>query len=186
MDAPDFLAVVDVDPRSDTYSQVVHCMPLPYKGDELHHYGWQGWPFPVPALVTDQLISMDDRFLYCSLWLHGEVRQYDITDPARPRLAGRVLLPGVVRQMALNGRELSGGPQMLQLSLDGRRLYVTSSLLSSWDNPFFPGHRSWMLKIDIAPDGRMKLDPGFYVDFAPARAHEVHLPGGDCTTETFS
>jgi selenium-binding protein 1 len=27
---------------------------------------------------------------------------------------------------------------MLQLSLDGERLYVTNSLLSSWDNQFYP------------------------------------------------
>ena len=27
---------------------------------------------------------------------------------------------------------------MLQLSLDGKRLYVTNSLFSSWDNQFYP------------------------------------------------
>src|SRR5262249_42240755 len=35
----------------------------------------------VPALLSDLLLSMDDRFLYLCLWLHGEVRQYDISDP---------------------------------------------------------------------------------------------------------
>jgi hypothetical protein len=30
------------------------------------------------------------------------------------------------------------------------------------------------------------VDPDFLVDFHPARAHEVHLPGGDPTTEIFS
>jgi selenium-binding protein 1 len=34
---------------------------------------------------------------------------------------------------------LAGGPQMLQLSLDGRRLYVTTSLYSVWDRQFYPG-----------------------------------------------
>jgi selenium-binding protein 1 len=43
----------------------------------------EGWPFPVPGLITDQVISMDDRFLYFSNWLHGDLRQYDISDPAR-------------------------------------------------------------------------------------------------------
>ena len=28
---------------------------------------------------------MDDRFLYFSNWLHGDLRQYDISDPANPR-----------------------------------------------------------------------------------------------------
>jgi methanethiol oxidase len=87
-------------------------------------------------------------------------------------------------------RDLSGGPQMLQLSLDGRRLYVTNSLYSSWDNQFYPGLRSWLLRIDCASDGGMEIDPDFFVDFhqrpdGPARAHEVRLQGGDCTTEIF-
>ena len=37
---PDYLATVDVDPESKTYSQVVHRLPMPHVGDELHHYGW--------------------------------------------------------------------------------------------------------------------------------------------------
>jgi hypothetical protein len=31
----------------------------------------------------------------------------------------------------------------------------------------------------------MTLDPNFFVDFGTARGHEIHLPGGDCTTEIF-
>src|SRR5688572_19403216 len=37
---PDFLATVDLDPSSTTYSQVVHRLPMPTPGDELHHFGW--------------------------------------------------------------------------------------------------------------------------------------------------
>lgn len=33
----------------------------------------------------------------------------------------------------VKGKRLQGGPQMMQLSLDGKRLYVTSSLYSPWD-----------------------------------------------------
>ena len=29
-------------------------------------------------------------FLYFSNWLHGDLRQYDISDPKRPRLVGQV------------------------------------------------------------------------------------------------
>jgi len=39
----------------------------------------------------------------------------------------------------INGKRLEGGPQMLQLSLDGKRLYVTTSLYSGWDKQFYPG-----------------------------------------------
>lgn len=42
------------------------------------------------GLITDILISLDDRFLFFSNWLHGDVRQYDITDRRHPVLVGQV------------------------------------------------------------------------------------------------
>ena len=150
----------------------------------------EGWPFPVPALITDLVLSMDDRFLYFSNWLHGDLRQYDVSDPRNPKLTGQLQLGGVLGRPLDGERELSGGPQMLQLSFDGRRLYVTNSLYSTWDNQFYPGLRSWLLRVNCSPDGGMELDEDFFVDFhdrpeGPARAHEVRLQGGDCTTEIF-
>lgn len=144
-----------------------------------------GWPFPVPGLITDLVVSMDDRFLYFSDWLHGDLRQYDIADPAHPKLTGQLWLGGVLGKPAAGQRKLDGGPQMLQLSMDGRRLYLTNSLYSTWDNQFYPGMESWMLKVDCDPNGGMVLDERFYVDFGTARGHEIHLPSGDCTTEIF-
>ncbi len=38
-----------------------------------------GWVLPqMPPLITDILISLDDRFLYFSNWLRGDICQYDI------------------------------------------------------------------------------------------------------------
>ena len=37
---PDYLATIDVDPASKTYSQVIHRLTMPNVGDELHHFGW--------------------------------------------------------------------------------------------------------------------------------------------------
>jgi selenium-binding protein 1 len=37
---PDALAVIDVNPASSTFSQIVHTVVMPYKGDEFHHFGW--------------------------------------------------------------------------------------------------------------------------------------------------
>ena len=37
---PDALAVIDVKPGSKTYSQIVHTVTMPNKGDEFHHFGW--------------------------------------------------------------------------------------------------------------------------------------------------
>jgi selenium-binding protein 1 len=152
-----------------------------------------GWPFPVPGLITDFVISMDDRFLYLSNWLHGDIRQYDISDPAHPRLAGQVWCGGVIgHQPSIQGHTLHGGPQMLQLSLDGKRLYVTNSLYSSWDNQFYPElakSGSYLLQVDCdTQNGGMRINDRFFVDFGqepagPARAHEMRYPGGDCTSD---
>ena len=58
---------------------------------------------------------------------------------------------------------------MLQLSLDGKRLYVTDSLASSWDNQFYPNiakQGSLMLQVDTDTDkGGLKLNDKFLVDF---------------------
>ena len=150
----------------------------------------EGWPFPVPGLITDQVVSMDDRFLYIANWLHGDVRQYDISDPRNPRLTGQLWLGGVIGKPTDAARDLNGGPNMIQLSYDGRRLYVSNSLYSTWDNQFYPELRSWLLRIDCDPNGGMEIDHDFFVDFydrpdGPARAHEMRLQGGDCTTEIF-
>lgn len=153
----------------------------------------EGWPIPVPGLITDLVLSMDDRFLYFSDWLHGDLRQYDVSDPTRPRLTGQVWLGGLLGKSGkVKGHTLYGGPQMLQLSLDGKRLYVTNSLLSSWDNQFYPELAkagSYMLQVDCDTDeGGLTINEDFYVDFAaepngPARAHEMRYPGGDCTSD---
>src|SRR3546814_809743 len=37
---PDALAVVDVDPASSKYGQIVGRVDMPGTGDELHHFGW--------------------------------------------------------------------------------------------------------------------------------------------------
>ena len=38
----------------------------------------------------------------------------------------------------VKGKRVHEGPQMIQLSLDGKRLYVTTSLFSTWDEQFYP------------------------------------------------
>jgi selenium-binding protein 1 len=155
----------------------------------------EGWPMKVPGLITDLLISMDDRYLYFSNWLHGDIRQYDISDPAHPKLTGQVWCGGLLgKAPTVKGKKLVGGPQMLQLSLDGKRLYVTSSLFSSWDNQFYPDIAkagSFLVQLDCDTEkGGMTLNENFLVDFGaepdgPARAHEMRYPGGDCTSDIF-
>jgi selenium-binding protein 1 len=141
----------------------------------------------VPPLVTDINLSVDDRFLYVSLWGIGEVHQYDVSDPFKPRLTGRVRLGGIInREEHPNGAELTGGPQMIEVSRDGRRVYVTNSLYSSWDNQFYPdGLRGWLVKLDAHPDGGLVVERDFLVEFGGARAHQVRLSGGDASSDSY-
>ncbi|NDH25912.1 MAG: hypothetical protein EBY35_06800 [Rhodobacteraceae bacterium] len=276
---PDYLATVDADPESATYSQVIHRLEMPGIGDELHHMGWNAcsschddaaisrkyllvpekrvpvetmylgedgliplevkflhdpdsthgfcgaalssnvihfwkseagkwewekiidvenephpeWPIPVPGVMSAILVSMDDKYLYLNNWLHGDMRQYDISDPHNPVLTGQVWMGGLLgKAPEVNGVKVAGGPQMYQLSLDGKRLYVTTSLFSTWDNQFYPEIRTQggvMLMIDCdVENGGMKINEDFVVDFGqepngPSRCHETRYPGGDCTSD---
>jgi selenium-binding protein 1 len=154
----------------------------------------EGWPLEggVPGLITDLVLSLDDRDLFFSNWLHGDLRHYDVSDPRNPVLRSQVFLGGLLGRDGGHPEAqgpLNGGPQMLQNSLDGNRVYITNSLFSTWDNQFYPEIRGWLTKLDRQSDGSYALDPEFFVDFHEqaegARPHEIHLPGGDCTTEIF-
>jgi len=171
----------------------------------------ENWALPeMPGVLTDILISLDDKFCYFSNWVHGDVRQYDITDSKKPKLVGQLFLGGSIctdgsvkvikdpelkaqpEPVFVKGKRLEGGPQMLQLSLDGTRLYVTTSLFSSWDKQFYPEllkKGSMLLQVDVnTKEGGLKLNPDFLVDFGTEPdgvflAHEVRYPGGDCTSD---
>lgn len=153
----------------------------------------EDFPVPMPGLITDILVSMDDKYLYFSNWLHGDLRQYDISDPSNPKLTGQVWMGGQLgKAPEINGRAVNGGPQMIQLSLDGKRLYVTTSLFSTWDNQFYPGMKDeggLMILVDCdAENGGMTINDRFLVDFGnepygPSRAHETRYPGGDCSSD---
>ncbi|MEP3277475.1 MAG: selenium-binding family protein [Stappiaceae bacterium] len=153
----------------------------------------ESFPVPMPGLITDILVSMDDKYLYFSNWLHGDLRQYDISDPSNPVLTGQVWIGGLLGQApVVNGRAVAGAPQMIQLSLDGKRLFVTTSLFSTWDNQFYPDMKEAggvMLIVDCdVENGGMSIRDDFLVDFGkepngPARAHETRYPGGDCSSD---
>ena len=59
----------------------------------------QNWILPeMPGLITDFLISLDDRFLYFVNWLHGDIRQYNIEDPKSPVFVGQVFVGGLFQK----------------------------------------------------------------------------------------
>ncbi|KAG6553077.1 hypothetical protein Mapa_005414 [Marchantia paleacea] len=171
----------------------------------------KNWILPeMPGLITDFLISLDDRFLYFSNWLHGDIRQYNIENPSKPVLTGQVWVGGLFGKGSdvyvekedgglwqsdipeVQGKKLRGGPQMIQLSLDGTRLYASNSLFSAWDNQFYPnlakdGSHILLINVDNRKGG-LSINRQFFVDFGdepdgPALAHEMRYPGGDCTSD---
>jgi selenium-binding protein 1 len=143
----------------------------------------------VPPLLTDINLSVDDRVLYASCWGTGEMRQYDVSDPFNPKLVGSVHIGGIVRRAAHPAKPkeaLNGGPQMVEVSRDGRRVYFTNSLYASWDKQFYPdGIRGWMVKLDVNPSGGIELDPKLFVDFGDLRGHQVRLQGGDASSDFY-
>jgi len=143
----------------------------------------------VPPLVSDINLSLDDRFLYVSCWGTGEFQQYDVSDPFNPKLTGSVHIGGIARRAAHPsnpGSPLNGGPQMVEVSRDGKRVYFTNSLYAPWDEQFYPdGIRSWMVKLDANPNGGMAFDPKFFLEFDGLRSHQIRLEGGDASSDSY-
>jgi selenium-binding protein 1 len=144
----------------------------------------------VPPLVSDINLSLDDRFLYVSCWGTGQFLQYDVSDPFHPKKTAEVRIGGIVQHTAHPARPdtpLNGGPQMVELSRDGRRVYFTNSLYSPWDAQFYPeGIRGWMVKLDAGSDGGLTFDKKFFLQLEDGmRPHQVRLQGGDASSDSF-
>lgn len=141
-----------------------------------------------PPLVTDIDLSLDDRFLYVACWGTGELRQYDVSDPWKPALAGSVRIGGVAAHAPhANGRPFGGGPQMTEISRDGKRVYFTNGLYSTWDAQFYPGGvPGTQVMCHVGANGGLTLDREFHVEFGGGfGAHQIRLEGGDCSTDSF-
>jgi selenium-binding protein 1 len=112
-------------------------------------------------LPVDLRQSPDDRFLYVSCFASDEIQQWDVSDLKKPRLNSTL--------------KLAIQPNMMHVTGDGKRMYISNSLLSTLDRP----GEFWVKLAHVGPDG-MKLDPDFHVDLngfktGPARGHDMLL-----------
>jgi selenium-binding protein 1 len=142
----------------------------------------------VPPLVTDISLSVDDRWLLVSCWGTGELKRYDVSDPRNPRETGSVHLGGIVRRAPHpgHGGALNGGPQMVETSRDGKRIFLTNSLYAAWDAQFYPeGIDGWLVKLDAGEDGSLTVDPEVFVTYSGERPHQVRLAGGDASSDSY-
>jgi selenium-binding protein 1 len=132
---------------------------------------------PAGSIPTDMLLSEDDKYLYVANWMGNNVMQYDISDPFNPVYVSQVTIPHA---------------QMMRLSPDDKRLYVTNSLLSTWDDDPLTGETRnqdygiWRVNINTR-NGGMSLDSNFFVDFdsvqkkntvGQARPHQIFFDPG--------
>jgi selenium-binding protein 1 len=75
---------------------------------------------------------------------------------------------------------------MVEVSRDGRRVYLTNSLYLPWDPVFYPdGIRGWLVKLDAEADGSLQVDSSFFVEFDGQRPHQVRLEGGDASSDSY-
>ncbi|MGE3524792.1 MAG: selenium-binding protein SBP56-related protein, partial [Gemmatimonadales bacterium] len=115
---------------------------------------------PDGSSPADMRISYDNQLLYVSLFGGNEVRQYDISTPRHPRLLASLALPH---------------PNMMKLTPDSRRLYVSNSILS----PLDPDQKFGVWLVHVGPEG-MRVDQRFKPDFVnlptgPAGPHDMLL-----------
>ncbi len=112
-------------------------------------------------LPADLRESADGKYLYVSCFFSNEIQQWDVSDLKNPKLTSSVV-PGVQ-------------PNMMHVTGDGKRMYITNSLLSTLDH----AGTFWVRLAHIGPDG-IKMDPFFNVDLnklktGPARGHDMLL-----------
>ena len=123
------------------------------------------------ALPPDMIVSNDSKYLYVSNWFGDTVQQFDITDPFAPALRATVSVPH---------------PNMLRLSRDNKRLYVTNSLLTPWDNdPDFGAARNdeygiWLFRVDQRSGRVTPSSPGgkAWVSFTNVKKKTTTGPAG--------
>jgi len=71
------------------------------------------------GIPADMVMTSDSKFLYVADWGGGRVLQVNIMDRLHPVITATLNVPYA---------------QMMRLSQDDKRLYVTNSLLSTWDD----------------------------------------------------
>ena len=71
---------------------------------------------------------------------------------------------------------------MVEISRDGKRVYWTNSLYSTWDRQFYPdGLPGAMVMANANPNGGLELANDYWVSFPDGySAHQIWLEGGDC------
>jgi methanethiol oxidase len=117
--------------------------------------GTIGDPAKIP-LPVDISITADGKGLWVNTFMDGKTRYFDITNPEQPKQTYE----------KATGRQVN----MVSQSWDGKRVYITSSLLANWDKG---GADNEQFLRGFAWDGK-DLKQVFEVDFAKEKLGRAH------------
>ena len=81
---PDGLAVVDVDPNSDTYGQILHKGMMPNTGDEFHHFGWNACSSALSPLTGHAFLER--RYLIIPGIRSSRIYIIDVKEPLEAKI----------------------------------------------------------------------------------------------------
>ena len=118
-----------------------------------------GDPSKIP-LPVDISISADGKGLWVNTFMDGKTRYFDLSDPEHPKQTYE----------KVTGKQVN----MISQSWDGKRVYITSSLLANWDKT---GDNDEQFLRGFSWDGN-DLRQTFEVDFYKeklGRAHHIKL-----------
>jgi methanethiol oxidase len=118
-----------------------------------------GDPAQIP-LPVDISIRQDGKGLWVNTFMDGKTRFFDLSNPEKPKQTYE----------KITGKQVN----MVSQSWDGKRVYVTSSLLANWDKS---GADNEQFLRGFVWDGK-ELKPTFEVDFTKeklGRAHHMKL-----------
>ena len=115
---PDAMTVVDCDPNSASYSQVVHSLEMPHVGDELHHFNWNACSAALcPSSAHPHL---ERRYLVVPSLANSRIYIIDTQpDPARPRIVKTIEPEQVQRAGYSRPHTVHCGPDAIYVSALG-------------------------------------------------------------------
>jgi selenium-binding protein 1 len=114
-----------------------------------------GDPSKIP-LPVDISIAADGKGLWVNTFMDGKTRFFDLSDPEHPKQTYE----------KATGKQVN----MVSQSWDGKRVYITSSLLANWDKT---GENDEQFLRAFNWDGK-ELTPAFEVDFYKAKLGRAH------------
>jgi selenium-binding protein 1 len=119
---------------------------------------------------VDMVLAGNDAVLYLTNWFASTLQAFDIRDPYAPVLIDQVAVPHA---------------NMLRVSVDGKRIYVSNELVTTWDNDInFGGPRNdhygiWLFHRQ--DDGTLvseTADGSAWVDFTDVQMKNSRGPAG--------